>query len=107
MKRHFSNRGSPLKCIDFYPTVDHHFRRFMDLGWAACRIRTIDQVVRTFFGLSERSRIRARVDDPLDEAEELQLKCSHYVLIVGEKRSDAAERGPVCAVGDQAEGSTS
>jgi hypothetical protein len=28
------------------------------------------------------------IDDTLDEAEEFQLKCSHYVLIVGTKLTD-------------------
>jgi len=74
-----------LKCIDFYPTVSDHRRRFLDLGWTSSHIQTIEQIVRTYFGPSERDRIRTKVDDPFDEAEELQLKCSHYVLIVGEK----------------------
>ena len=88
MKNHFSNRGSPLKCIDNYPTTCHHFDRFMSLGWTECLIQTIDQIVKTFLGVSERDRIRTIVDDPFDETEELQLKCSHYILIVGTKLND-------------------
>ena len=88
MKRHFANRGSPLKCIDFYPTTFDHYRRFMDIGWTECRIQTIDQIVQTYFGPSDKNRIRRLIDDTLDEAEEFQLKCSHYVLIVGTKLTD-------------------
>ena len=85
LKRHFSNRGSALKCIDFYPTVEAHRKRFLDLGWTECRIQTIEQIVRTYFDAYEKQRIRTKVDDPFDEMEELKLKCSHYVLIVGAK----------------------
>ena len=105
MKRHFSNRGSPLKCIDFYPTTSDHRRRFLDLGWTSCRIQTIEQIVRTYFGASERDRIRTKVDDPFDEAEELLLKCSHYVLIVGEKlNSDNGEQHQLYKISNNQEG---
>ena len=65
--------------------IPDHYQRFMSLGWTECRIQTIDQIVRQFFSSSEKDRIRRFVDDPFDEIEELQLKCSHYILIVGTK----------------------
>ena len=104
MKRHFSNRGSPLKCIDFYPTTFDHYRRFVDLGWTECRIQTLEQNFRTYFGLSERNRIRRLLDDTLDEAEELQLKCSHYTLIVGTKLTDRYQHHHLVEISNKQEG---
>ncbi len=65
--------------------MSDHYQRFMSLGWSDCRIQTIDQVFRKYFSSSDKDRIRRFVDDPFDEIEELQLKCSHYILIVGTK----------------------
>ena len=106
MKRHFSKRGSALKCIDFYPTVEAHRKRFLDLGWTECRIQTIEQIVRTYFDISENERIRTKMEDPFDEMEELKLKCSHYVLIVAAKY-DKKHPFPFYPINDDKEGNKS
>jgi len=81
MTSHFRKRNSPLKCVDTFPTIDHHTKRFESLGWTT-KIHTISEIMRHFHGESERHQAATKCNDQFDEFEELQLKCSHYILVL-------------------------
>ena len=80
MVDHFSKRNSPLKCIHTYHSIDLHRKRFENLGLTTI-IHTISEIMSHFKGPNER-KIALSVDDQFDEYEELQLKCSHYILLL-------------------------
>ena len=48
MTNHFASRNSPLRCIQTYPTIDHHTRRFRDIGMTHVEVRTLSEIVSRF-----------------------------------------------------------
>lgn len=83
MLEHFQKRNSSLKCVEHYPTVEHHRQRFLAHGWDDVYIDTIEHLWKTHVGSTEMSRLNSV--ECFDEAPELMLKCLHYVLIMGTK----------------------
>ena len=83
MFKHFQKRNSPLKCVEYYPTMLDHQRRFMSLGWSRCHIFTIDVIFNENVGLRDRIRWKKTVGEQFDETEEFKLKCTHYIVLVG------------------------
>ena len=69
MTRHFQNRNSALKCVEYYPSIVDH-------------ILDIDTVFRQNCGINEMKR-RRLFGELFDEYEEFKSKCLHYILLVG------------------------
>ena len=41
MTGHFARRNSPLRCISTYPTIQHHERRFLNIGMKHVEVKMI------------------------------------------------------------------
>ena len=59
MANHFASRNSPLRCIQTYPTIDHHKRRFRDIGMTHIEVRTLSEIVSRFGDHQENDATRA------------------------------------------------
>ena len=92
MVRHFKKRNSALKCVEYYPTVHDHMRRFLSLGWNSCHILDIDTIFRHNCGLQEIKRWQ-EFGEQFDEQEEFKCKCYHYIILVG---SNSNLLSPMC-----------
>ena len=82
MVRHFRKRNSALKCVEHYPTIHDHQRRFLSLGWKSCSILDIETVFKRNTGMHELKRWQ-NIAEQFDEQEEFKSKCLHYILLVG------------------------
>ncbi|KAK3108722.1 hypothetical protein FSP39_014162 [Pinctada imbricata] len=81
MQNHFHVIGSPLKCINSYPTLQSQRDRFKTAGWHTCQAMDMNQFYQTIIDAAERERIENL--EPFDEYEEWNLKCAHYMVICG------------------------
>ncbi|RDD38765.1 tRNA wybutosine-synthesizing protein 4 [Trichoplax sp. H2] len=79
MRNHFKQIGSPLKCIDSYPTKIAQIRRYESLRWSDSVILDMNDFYYKILPEQERQRIEHL--ELFDEFEEWHLKCSHYILI--------------------------
>jgi len=88
MTNHFASRNSPLRCIQTYPTIDHHTRRFRDIGMTHVEVRTLSEIMSRFGDHQGNDATHADQvgtgisGDQFDEFEEVQLKCSHYIILL-------------------------
>ena len=82
MTRHFKKRNSALKCVEYYPSINDHQRRFKTLGWKTCNILDIETIYKENCGSNELIR-RQKNEEQFDEPEEFKSKCLHYILCVG------------------------
>ena len=80
MVKHFHRIGSPLQCIERYPTLQAYEERFVQLGWASVELMDMNELYYHALSLEERRRI-SRIE-PFDEFEEWHLKCAHYFVLV-------------------------
>jgi tRNA wybutosine-synthesizing protein 4 len=81
MVKHFKNRNSAIKCVHHYPTVEDHIRRFKCFGWTSVEVTTIGDIWKRHIDSEAVNLINC---EHFDEAAELMLKCSHYVLITAQ-----------------------
>ena len=82
MTSHFQKRNSALKCVEYYPSIYDHLRRFKSLGWKTCNILDIETVFKENCGIDELRR-RQKFNEQFDEPEEFKSKCLHYILCIG------------------------
>jgi len=75
MTSHFAKRNSPLRCISTYPTIQHHTTRFRAIGMKQVEVFTLSEIMSRFGEPQTQS-------DQFDEFEEVQMKCSHYILLM-------------------------
>jgi len=79
MQNHFHSIGSPLKCINSFPTLESQIERFEKAGWSWCEALDMNTFYFQCIPLEERQRIDKL--EPFDEYEELNLKYSHYFIL--------------------------
>ncbi|BFZ01945.1 hypothetical protein BsWGS_04985 [Bradybaena similaris] len=79
MQNHFHSIGSPLKCINAFPSLDSQRQRFLTTGWAWCEVLDMNTFYYYHIPASERRRIESL--ETFDEYEELNLKYSHYFIL--------------------------
>ncbi len=82
MKRHFSERSTPLLNVDYFPTLLDQERRLASAGFLGVRAVSLGELMRRHYGESERLR-RRRLEPTFDEFEEVYQKCSHYSILEG------------------------
>ncbi|ESP01195.1 hypothetical protein LOTGIDRAFT_139773, partial [Lottia gigantea] len=86
MQNHFHMVGSPLKCINSYPTIDSQKQRFLKQGWKWCESYNMNQFYYKL--LTEEERQKVEKLEPFDEHEEWHVKCSHYMILIAYSTSD-------------------
>ncbi|CAL1526101.1 unnamed protein product [Lymnaea stagnalis] len=79
MQNHFHSIGSPLKCINAFPTLESQIRRFLNTGWSWCEAFDMNTFYYKFVETQEKRRIEKL--ETFDEYEELNLKYSHYFIL--------------------------
>ncbi|XP_062571126.1 tRNA wybutosine-synthesizing protein 4-like [Saccostrea cucullata] len=79
MQSHFQVIGSPLKCINAFPTLQAQRDRFLNLGWSRSEAADMNHFYQELVPLSEQRRVESL--EPFDEYEEWHLKCSHYMIV--------------------------
>ncbi|XP_046569910.1 LOW QUALITY PROTEIN: tRNA wybutosine-synthesizing protein 4-like [Haliotis rubra] len=79
MQKHYKVIGSPLKCINAFPTLQSQVDRFVSLGWNWCEAYDMNQFYKDLVGQKEKVYINSL--EPFDEYEEMHLKCSHYFVL--------------------------
>ncbi|KAH9520200.1 Leucine carboxyl methyltransferase 2 [Bulinus truncatus] len=79
MQNHFHSIGSPLKCINAFPSLDSQRKRFLNTGWVWCEAYDMN----TFYSLFVEDKEKRRIEslETFDEYEELNLKYSHYFIL--------------------------
>ncbi|KAK6166391.1 hypothetical protein SNE40_023096 [Patella caerulea] len=80
MQHHFHIVGSPLKCINSYPTIESQKQRFLHQGWNWCEAYDMNQFYCNLIDQSERDRVEKL--EPFDEHEEWHVKCNHYMVLL-------------------------
>jgi tRNA wybutosine-synthesizing protein 4 len=79
MRKHFSDRATPILNVEHAPSVEDQERRLRALGFH--RVRSRDLLQSYWFALTDTERKRlAAVDPDFDELEEVFLKCGHYAV---------------------------
>ncbi|XP_061177591.1 tRNA wybutosine-synthesizing protein 4-like [Saccostrea echinata] len=79
MQSHFQLIGSPLKCINAFPTLQAQRDRFLNLGWSRSEAADMNHFYRELVPPSEQQRVESL--EPFDEYEEWHLKCNHYMIV--------------------------
>ncbi|XP_059175408.1 tRNA wybutosine-synthesizing protein 4-like [Physella acuta] len=79
MQHHFHSIGSPLKCINAFPTLESQLKRFLNTGWVWCEAFDMNTFYYQFVPAEEKRRIECL--ETFDEYEELNLKYSHYFIL--------------------------
>ncbi|KAL5007139.1 hypothetical protein ScPMuIL_015945 [Solemya velum] len=79
MQNHFKNIGSPLKCLQTFPSIQSQRDRFTNLGWDKCDALDMNQYYYTMLSVEERLRVNSL--EPFDEFEGWHAKCSHYFVL--------------------------
>ncbi|XP_005103732.1 tRNA wybutosine-synthesizing protein 4 [Aplysia californica] len=79
MQNHFHSIGSPLKCINSFPSLDAQVKRFHNTGWAWCEALDMNTFYYQCIPSEEQQRIESL--EAFDEYEELNLKYSHYFIL--------------------------
>ncbi|XP_067649525.1 tRNA wybutosine-synthesizing protein 4-like [Haliotis asinina] len=79
MQKHYKVIGSPLKCINAFPTLQSQVDRFVSLGWNWCEAYDMNKFYKDLVGEKEKVYINSL--EPFDEYEEMHLKCSHYFVL--------------------------
>lgn len=82
MKKHFSDRASPLLNIDDYPTLFDQERRLKMIGFRSTRSMSLVDIIYKHYGESEKAK-RKILEPFFDEMEELFQKCAHYSVLEG------------------------
>nr|XP_034333816.1 tRNA wybutosine-synthesizing protein 4 [Crassostrea gigas] len=85
MQKHFQLIGSPLKCINAFPTLWDQRDRFLKLGWSRSEAADMNYFYRELVPPDEHHRVESL--EPFDEYEEWHLKCSHYMVVVASNAS--------------------
>uniref|UniRef100_K1REP9 tRNA wybutosine-synthesizing protein 4 n=1 Tax=Magallana gigas TaxID=29159 RepID=K1REP9_MAGGI len=85
MQKHFQLIGSPLKCINAFPTLCDQRDRFLKLGWSRSEVADMNYFYRELVPPDEHHRVESL--EPFDEYEEWHLKCSHYMVVVASNAS--------------------
>lgn len=85
MQKHFAKTGSPLKCINTYPSIQSHKERFLKLGWSFCECSDMTDVYVNL--ISKEKRKELEQIELFDEFEEWHLKCCHYMILCAHKES--------------------
>ncbi|KAL4224096.1 Leucine carboxyl methyltransferase 2 [Mactra antiquata] len=81
MQNHFNSVGSPLKSINYFPTIQSQKDRFTKLGWSRVEAMDMNEFYSTLLTQEEHDRIERL--EPFDEHEEWNLKCAHYMVLLG------------------------
>ncbi|KAI9744954.1 MAG: tRNA methyltransferase ppm2 [Claussenomyces sp. TS43310] len=83
---HFDKLKTPLRSIQFYPTIRHQQQRFEDAGWTDVWAKNLWELWASEFLTSEE---RTSLDEiePFDEWEEFALFGCHYVLLLAKNDS--------------------
>ncbi|XP_055877981.1 tRNA wybutosine-synthesizing protein 4-like [Biomphalaria glabrata] len=79
MQNHFYSIGSPLKCINAFPSIESQRKRFLNTGWVCCEVYDMNTFYSLFVDDKEKRRIESL--ETFDEYEELNLKYSHYFIL--------------------------
>lgn len=81
MQKHFQTVGSPLKCINAFPTIQAQKDRFLKLGWTDLEVMDMNEFYNNLLSCEERDRVENL--EMFDEYEEWHLKCAHYMILLG------------------------
>ncbi|XP_056015554.1 tRNA wybutosine-synthesizing protein 4-like [Ostrea edulis] len=79
MQNHFQLIGSPLKCINSFPTLHTQRDRFLNLGWSRSEAADMNHFYAELVPPDEQHRVESL--EPFDEYEEWHLKCNHYMVV--------------------------
>ncbi|ESN92370.1 hypothetical protein HELRODRAFT_89574, partial [Helobdella robusta] len=79
MCEHFKSIGSPLKCINKYPTLSSQVQRYCNLGYESSIACSMAHYYIHHIKDSEKFRIFKL--EQFDEDDEWYLKCSHYFIL--------------------------
>ncbi|GFO34240.1 tRNA wybutosine-synthesizing protein 4 [Plakobranchus ocellatus] len=80
MQTHFHSVGSPLKCINSFPSLQSQEDRFLNAGWIFSEALDMNTFYYECLDQAERQRIESL--ETFDEYEELNLKYSHYFILM-------------------------
>ncbi|GFR79534.1 tRNA wybutosine-synthesizing protein 4 [Elysia marginata] len=83
MQAHFHSIGSPLKCINAFPSLRSQKERFLNAGWTYCDAVDMNTFYYGCLDMAERQRVESL--ETFDEYEELNLKYSHYFILTASK----------------------
>lgn len=83
MLYHFAHLGSPLNCVETYPSKEHQIRRFGKF-YLSTEVRDLFQIWNELVDFETKKKVK-EVED-FDEWEEFIVFCQHYTLLHANNR---------------------